>query len=117
VKLAILFLLFTAMPIAAQTKRETAKNAVATSPACTNNAETQGELAETKALVARLQNRIITIRNSAGTVSDFELRNALQVNADAWQDLLENLKQRVDRLQSAVDRCGTRDAAPPNKPR
>jgi hypothetical protein len=47
--------------------------------------------------------------NSAGTVRDFEVRNALQVNADAWQDQLDGLKKHMDRLQTIVDRCEARE--------
>ena len=68
----------------------------------------QEELTETKALTARMQSRIITMRNAAGTINDFEIRNALQVNADAWQDMLESLKHRLDRLQVVIDRCDAR---------
>ena len=75
---------------------------------CADRLEMQEELTETKSLTARMQNRIITIRNAAGTVNDFEIRNALQVNADAWQDLLESLKHRLDRLQVIIDRCDAR---------
>jgi hypothetical protein len=56
------------------------------------------------------------MRNSAGTVSDFEIRNALQVNADAWQDLLDSLKKRIDRLQTVVDRCQAREKIEGNTP-
>lgn len=76
---------------------------------CPDKAELQAEITDTKALVARMQSRIVMIRNSAGTVRDFELRNALQVNADAWQDLLDSLKKRVDRMQSIADRCEARE--------
>lgn len=84
---------------------------------CPDRPELQDELTDTKALVARMQNRVITMRNSAGTVRDFEVRNALQVNADAWQDLVDDMKQRVDRLQIRIDRCAAREkieAAKPN---
>ena len=76
----------------------------------------QDEITETKALTVRMQNRILTIRNAAGTVRDFEVRNALQVNADAWQDLLDSLKKRVDRLQTIVDRCDAREKIENSKP-
>jgi hypothetical protein len=76
---------------------------------CPDKAETNAEISDTKALVARMQSRIVMMRNSAGTVNDFELRNALQVNADAWQDLLDSLKKRMDRLQTIVERCDARE--------
>jgi hypothetical protein len=76
---------------------------------CVDRGEMQEEITETKALVARMQNRVIMMRNSIGTIRDFELRNALQINADAWQDLLDSLKLRVSRLQVVVDRCEARE--------
>jgi hypothetical protein len=79
-----------------------------TSSVCVDRQEMQEELTETKSLTARMQNRILTMRNAAGTVRDFEIRNALQVNADAWQDLLDSLKHRLDRLQTIIDRCDAR---------
>jgi hypothetical protein len=84
---------------------------------CHDRPELQGELNDTKSLVARMQNRVITMRNSAGTIRDFEVRNALQVNADAWQDLVDNLKTRVDRLQTQIDRCEAREKIESAKPK
>jgi hypothetical protein len=69
----------------------------------------QDEISDTRTLVARMQSRIVMMRNSAGTVIDFEVRNALQVNADTWQDMLDSLKKRIDRLQTVVDRCQARE--------
>lgn len=83
---------------------------------CPDKNEMQDEITETRALTARMQNRIITMRNSAGTVRDFEVRNALQVNADAWQDLLDSMKKRIDRLQTIVDRCEAREKIEGSKP-
>jgi hypothetical protein len=83
---------------------------------CPDRTEMQDEITDTKTLVARMQSRIVMMRNSAGTVRDFELRNALQVNADAWQDLLDSLKKRIDRLQTVVDRCEAREKIEGNVP-
>jgi hypothetical protein len=104
---ALILLLSTSLSAFAQTatKPESSK---ATTSVCVDRTELQEELTETKSLTARMQNRIITIRNAAGTVRDFEVRNALQVNADAWQDLLDSLKHRLDRLQTIIDRCDAR---------
>ncbi len=104
-KVIAVVLLFAAS-LSAQTK---------TNP-CPDKAEMQDEITETKALTARMQSRIVMIRNSAGTVRDFEVRNALQVNADAWQDLLDSLKKRVDRLQAILDRCDAREKIDSSKP-
>ena len=63
-----------------------------------------------------MQSRIVMMRNAAGTVRDFEVRNALQVNSDAWQDLLDSLKKRMDRLQTIVERCDARQKIEAAKP-
>jgi hypothetical protein len=97
-KVALLILVL-ATSLAAQTKPNP----------CPDKTEMQDEITDTKAVVARLQSRIQMMRNSAGTVRDFEVRNALQVNADAWQDELDSLKKRMDRLQTIVDRCEARE--------
>ena len=105
-KLAVILLALT-LPAFAQTKP---------SP-CPNHAEMKEELTETKGLVARMQNRIVVMRNAAGTVSDFEVRNALQVNADSWQDLLDSMKHHLDRLQTEIDRCDAREKIESAKPK
>jgi hypothetical protein len=83
---------------------------------CPDRTEMQDEITDTKTLVARMQSRIVMMRNAAGTVRDFEVRNALQVNADAWQDLLDSLKKRMDRLQTIVERCEAREKIEAAKP-
>lgn len=84
---------------------------------CPDRTEMQEEMTDTKAVVARLQSRIQMMRNSAGTVRDFEVRNALQVNADAWQDELDSLKKRMDRLQTIVERCEAREKIENSSPK
>lgn len=96
---AVILLLASSLSLSAQNKP---------SP-CPDKTEMQDEITETRAFTARMQNRIITMRNAAGTVRDFEVRNALQVNADAWQDLLDSQKKRIERLQTIVDRCEARE--------
>ena len=100
------FVLLLAASLSAQTKPNP----------CPDKAEMQDEITETKALTARMQSRIVMMRNSAGTVRDFEVRNALQVNADAWQDLLDGMKKRLERLQTMVDRCDAREKIEAKQP-
>jgi predicted nucleic acid-binding Zn-ribbon protein len=110
-------LLFLSLSVCVQAQRPEASKA--TSSACIDRPELQEELDQTRTLTARMQSRIITIRNAAGTINDFEIRNALQVNADAWQDLLDSLKHRLERLQIIIDRCDARtkiESAKPKKP-
>jgi len=68
----------------------------------------QDELKELGVYTSRMGSRIVMIRNSAGIVENPQLRNALQVNADMWQDEVDHLKLHMTRLQAAVDRCETR---------
>ena len=111
----MLVVLFLANPMSClsqtkpEPKSESKPDPAKTVSACVDRPEMQEEITESKALVARMQNRIIMMRNSIGTIRDFELRNALQINADAWQDLLDNLKLRMARLQTVVDRCEARE--------
>lgn len=105
---SILLLVLLSAPGFSQNKAEPKTTAPAVT-ACVDRSEMQDELTESRALVLRMQNRILMMRNSVGTVRDFELRNALQINADAWQDLLDNLKLRITRLQTVVDRCEARE--------
>ena len=83
--------------------------AVAQSRVCPDVSDLKGELKETNALVQRMQSRIVTMRNSAGTIREFDIRNALQVNADAWQDLVDMLKLRINHMQNVIDRCEARE--------
>lgn len=94
---------------ATESKTQAQAESAKTVEQCVDRGELQEEITETNALVARMQNRIIMMRNSIGTIRDFELRNSLQINADAWQDLLDHLKLRVARLQVVVDRCEARE--------
>ena len=67
------------------------------------------ELTETNVYVSRMQSRVVMIRNSAGVIENPQLRNALQVDADMWQDEIDHLKQQMNRLQAVVDRCEARE--------
>ncbi len=69
----------------------------------------QDEAKDLAIYTQRMQARIVMIRNGAGTVQDPQVRNALQVDADMWQDELDHLKLRMTRLQTAIDRCDARD--------
>lgn len=69
----------------------------------------QDEAKDLAVYTQRMQARIIMVRNSAGIVDNPQLRNALQVEADMWQDELDHLKLRMTRLQSAIERCEARD--------
>lgn len=69
----------------------------------------QDELKDLGDYTARMQSRIVMIRNGAGIIENPQLRNALQVDAEMWQDEVDHLKKRMTRLQAAVDRCEARE--------
>jgi len=74
-----------------------------------DRSDLQEEAKDLAVYTQRMQARIIMIRNSAGIVDNPQLRNALQVDADMWQDQLDHLKVRMTRLQAAIDRCEARE--------
>ena len=82
----------------------------AAAPACgLDHADLQDELKELGVYTARMQSRIVMIRNGAGIIENPQLRNALQVDAEMWQDEVDHLKKHMTRLQAAVDRCEARE--------
>jgi hypothetical protein len=70
-----------------------------------NHADMQDELQELNTYTSRMQSRIVMIRNGAGTVQNPQVRDALQVDGEMWQDEVDHLKRRISRLQAAMDRC------------
>ncbi|MGZ4816150.1 MAG: hypothetical protein ACXVZV_12115 [Terriglobales bacterium] len=97
----------------AQTQPE-AKLPVAAPPAqgsscALDRSDLQDELKELEVYTARMQSRIVMVRNSAGIVENPQLRNALQVDADMWQDELDHLKKHMTRLRATLDRCEARE--------
>ncbi len=92
----------------AQTHPETKTTAAGAS--CTmDRSDYQDEVKDLSVYTTRMQSRIQMIRNSAGIVENAQLRNALQVDADMWQDELDHKKQRMVRLQALLDRCEARE--------
>jgi predicted nucleic acid-binding Zn-ribbon protein len=75
----------------------------------------QDEAKDLSIYTQRMQARIVMIRNSAGVVQNPEIRNALQVDAEMWQDQLDHLKLRMTRLQTAIERCEAREKINANK--
>ena len=67
--------------------------------------ELQVEMKELNLHTSRMESRIVMIRNSAGTIQDPQVRNALQVDADMWQDEVDYLHQYAERLKTVADRC------------
>lgn len=91
----------------AQTHSET--KPVPASTCSLERSDLEDEAKDLAVYTQRMQARIVMIRNSAGVVQDPQVRNALQVDADMWQDELDHLKLRMLRLQSAIERCEARE--------
>ena len=85
---------------------EKAKTQPASNLVCgPDHSEMMDELTESNVYVSRMESRITMMRNSAGIVENPQLRNALQVNADMWQDEVDHLKRHMNQLQALADRC------------
>jgi|tagenome__1003787_1003787.scaffolds.fasta_scaffold20187031_1 hypothetical protein len=74
-----------------------------------DRSDIQAEKSELNLHTSRMESRIVMIRNSAGTVQDPQVRNALQVDADMWQDEVDYLRKQAERLQTVADRCEARE--------
>ena len=94
----------------AQTHPDAKPVSVAAPATCgLDRSDLQDELKDLGTYTSRMQSRIVMIRNGAGIIENPQLRNALQVDADMWQDEVDHLKVRMTRLQAAVDRCEARE--------
>jgi len=94
----------------AQGEPESKPAAVKSETACgLDRSDLQDELKELQVYASRMQSRIVMMRNSAGIVENSQLRNALQVNADMWQDELDHLRLHLKRMQTSIDRCEARE--------
>jgi hypothetical protein len=94
----------------AQTHPDTKPAPTASPVACgLDRSDLQAEAKDLGVYTSRMQSRIVMIRNAAGIVENPQLRNALQVDAEMWQDEVDHLKQRMTRIQAALDRCEARE--------
>jgi hypothetical protein len=98
-------------PTWAQTHSDAKPGAVAAAPAACglDRSDMQDELKEMSVYTSRMESRILMLRNSAGVIQNLQLRNALQIDAEMWQDELDQLKKHMSRMQAAVDRCDARE--------
>jgi hypothetical protein len=93
----------------AQTQTDSKPPTANSEPTCgLQRSDLQDELKELQVYAARMQSRIVMMRNSAGVIENSQLRNALQVNADMWQDELDHLRLHLKRMQASIDRCEAR---------
>jgi predicted nucleic acid-binding Zn-ribbon protein len=89
-------------------KPQVRPNAV-TASCVLDRSDLQDEIKQLELHISRMQSRIVMIRNSAGTVQDPQVRNALQVDADMWQDEVDYLHLYIERLKTVADRCEARE--------
>ena len=113
IALLCLGLLISATVFSAQT--HTDAKPVATATCGLQRSDLQDEAKDLAIYTQRMQAHIVMIRNSAGVVQDPQVRNALQVDADMWQDELDHLNLRMKRLQAAIERCEAREKINGNK--
>jgi hypothetical protein len=62
-------------------------------------ADQHQEAAELARTIASLQARMTMLRNDAGSLSNQQVRDALQVEAEMWASVIQLLQNRADRLQ------------------
>ena len=62
-------------------------------------ADQRQEAAELTRTVASLQARMTMLRNDAGSLSNQQVRDALQVDAEMWASVIQLLQNQADRLQ------------------
>jgi hypothetical protein len=63
-------------------------------------ASQQQEAAELARAITALRARMTMLRNDAGTLNNQQVRDALQLDAEMWNSLIELLQSRADRLQN-----------------
>jgi predicted nucleic acid-binding Zn-ribbon protein len=76
------------------------------------------EVTDLQSEIARLRALLTMLRSNAGIVSDSSLRNALQVDADMWESLIDSMQKQVTRLLELMQdedakikiRCQPREA-------
>ncbi len=52
--------------------------------------------------------RVLMLRNDAGNIQPFSGRDALQIDADLWQSLIDHMKARNQKRQEQIERCDAR---------
>jgi Skp family chaperone for outer membrane proteins len=84
----------------------------------------QEEIQDTQKLVGGMGARVTMLRYDAGNIQAFNGRDALQIDADLWQSLIDHMKARNQKRQEQVERCDARakiaaaaEAKPKSAPR
>jgi len=60
------------------------------------------EAADLNAEAAHLQALLLMLRTNSGTAQDNALRTSLQVNAELWESLIANMRNREQQLQRNI---------------
>lgn len=68
----------------------------------------QEEIQDTQKLIGGMSARVLMLRNDAGSIQGFSGRDALQIDADLWQSLIDHMKARNQKRQDQVERCDAR---------
>jgi len=68
----------------------------------------QDEIQDTEKLVGGMGARVTMLRYDAGNVQAFNGRDALQIDADLWQSLIDHMKARNQKRTELVERCDAR---------
>ena len=84
---------------AAQNSRSAAEQPCHCAASEAGIADQQQEAAELARTVASLQARMTMLRNDAGSLSNQQVRDALQVDAEMWASVIQLLQSHAERLQ------------------
>jgi hypothetical protein len=68
----------------------------------------QDEIQDTQKLIGGMSARVTMLRYDAGNIQPFSGRDALQIDADLWQSLIDHMKSRNQKRQDQIDRCDAR---------
>ncbi|HLH08728.1 MAG TPA: hypothetical protein VKW78_15930 [Terriglobales bacterium] len=71
-------------------------------------ADLQRDIEETQKRAAGMSARVLMLRNDAGSIQAFAGRDALQIDADLWQSLIDQMKLENQRRKEQLERCDTR---------
>lgn len=68
----------------------------------------QEEITDTQKLIGGMSARVLMLRNDAGSIQAFSGRDALQIDADLRQSLIDDMKASNQKRQHQVERCDAR---------
>jgi hypothetical protein len=68
----------------------------------------QDDIQDTQKLTGGMGARVTMLRYDAGNIQPFSGRDALQIDADLWQSLIDHMKARNQKRQEQLERCDAR---------